>query len=355
MSFFRLRPLLALCAIAAIIAVVAVDADARARVSFGSRGAKTFTAPPVTQTAPTPVRPIERTMTQPGTAGPSAAARPATPTGGLFGRPGFFGGLAAGFLGAGLIGLLLGHGLLGGLGGLASILGLLLQVGLVIIVARLLWSWWQRRNQPAFAGGPALREAMSSRSALGLGGSAGTGSSSASGADGIGTTKADFDQFERLLGEIQTAYGAEDLGALRTRVTPEMLSYFSEELSGLASRGVLKPVVEREAPAGRPRRSLARRQRRIRQRCDALFSGRRDRRSSQRPRHRRWTGRSHGGVDVHAFARRIVAVVGDPAGLSKKNNSTQHLKWPGSSRPSRFNRPSDSLRGNRCRRRATAR
>ena len=69
--------------------------------------------------------------------------------GGLFNRPGLIGGLSAGFLGAGLIGLLLGHGFLGGLGGLASIFGLLLQVGLIAIVAMLAWRWWQRRSQPA--------------------------------------------------------------------------------------------------------------------------------------------------------------------------------------------------------------
>jgi predicted lipid-binding transport protein (Tim44 family) len=34
-----------------------------------------------------------------------------------------------------------------------------------------------------------------------------------------------------LLGEIQTAYAAEDLLALRTTLTPELLSYFSEELA----------------------------------------------------------------------------------------------------------------------------
>ena len=31
----------------------------------------------------------------------------------------------------------------------------------------------------------------------------------------------DFDAFERILGEVQTAYGAEDLGALSARMTPE--------------------------------------------------------------------------------------------------------------------------------------
>jgi predicted lipid-binding transport protein (Tim44 family) len=240
MRMVRLRPLLALCALLAAFVVIAGDVDARPRMSFGSRGSKTFSAPPPTQTAPNAVRPMDRTMTQPQ-ARPNTATRPTTaPTGGLFGRPGFFGGLAAGFLGAGLIGLLLGHGFLGGLGGLASLFGLLLQVGLIVIVARLLWSWWQRRSQPAFAGGPMLRDASSSQSAYrgGLGGSA----ASASGSDTVALTGADFDQFERVLGEVQTAYGREDLGSLRSRVTPEMLSYLSEELAQNARRGVVNKI-----------------------------------------------------------------------------------------------------------------
>ena len=35
-------------------------------------------------------------------------------------------------------------------GGFASLLGLMLQVGLVVIVARLLFAWWQRRHEPAY-------------------------------------------------------------------------------------------------------------------------------------------------------------------------------------------------------------
>jgi hypothetical protein len=54
---------------------------------------------------------------------------------GLFGG-GLFGGIAAGFLDAGLFGLLFGHGLFGGMVGFASIIGLLLQVIRVVIVAR---------------------------------------------------------------------------------------------------------------------------------------------------------------------------------------------------------------------------
>ena len=44
----------------------------------------------------------------------------------------------------------------------------------------------------------------------------------------ITVAKSDYDAFERLLGDIQAAYSAEDLSALRAKVTPEMLSYFSE-------------------------------------------------------------------------------------------------------------------------------
>jgi hypothetical protein len=43
---------------------------------------------------------------------------------------------------------------IGGTAGFASIIGLLLQVMLVVIVARLIFVWWQRRNMPAPAYAP---------------------------------------------------------------------------------------------------------------------------------------------------------------------------------------------------------
>ena len=85
-------------------------------------------------------------------------AQPARP-GWFSGRGGFFGGL----LGAGLLGMLFGYGMFGGLGGLGSILGLFLQVALVVLLVRFAIGWFQRRNQPAFAGAapipPLRREA----------------------------------------------------------------------------------------------------------------------------------------------------------------------------------------------------
>src|SRR5437868_1882764 len=163
MLSLRFRSLLAVCAVATALALVVGDAQARAGRggSFGSRGGQTFSAPPSTSTAPS-ARPIERSMTQPGQPGSLAQRAPSTsPLGGFFGRPGFLGGMFAGFLGAGLLGMLFGHGLFGGLGGFASILGLILQVALIAIVARLIWAWWQRRAQPALASGPSLRDAFS--------------------------------------------------------------------------------------------------------------------------------------------------------------------------------------------------
>jgi predicted lipid-binding transport protein (Tim44 family) len=48
----------------------------------------------------------------------------------------------------------------------------------------------------------------------------------------------DFACFERLLGEIQTAYGREDTEELGVRTTPEMFSYFSRDLYTNASQGL---------------------------------------------------------------------------------------------------------------------
>ncbi len=252
MPRLRFRPLLALCAVAAVLAFAVTNADARAGrgFSFGSRGSQTFSAPPSTRTSPG-ARPIERSMTQPGQPGGSLAQRPATPGGGFFNRPGFLGGLFAGFLGAGLFGMLFGNGFLGGLGGAASMLGFLLQIGIVAVIGYLLWTWWQRRNQPALASGPALRDYNSGNSrspasfaSAGFGGGSGAPASAAraSGTDEVGLTPDDFNAFEKILGEVQAAYGAEDLGRLRRQATPEMVSYFAEDLAANASKGVLNRV-----------------------------------------------------------------------------------------------------------------
>ena len=231
---FRYRLLIALAAIATALVFVASDANARAGGGFsgGSRGMRTFSAPAATPTAPTTAAPIQRTITQPGSTAPLGQPRP-----GLFG--GLFGGLAAGFLGAGLFGLLFGHGLFGGMGGFASILGLLLQVALVVFIARLAFAWWQRRQmpEPAYAAAhPATGHGFA-----GLGGKMG---SSAPAGQPLTIAKADYDAYEQLLGDVQAAFSAEDLGALRAKATPEMVSYFAEQLTQNSSRGLVNRVTD---------------------------------------------------------------------------------------------------------------
>src|SRR5882672_312931 len=159
-----------------VIAISSADARIGGGGSSGSRGMRTFSAPPSTSTAPGTAQPFNRTITQPGSPGLGA---PATGGGGFFNRPGrgLLGGLAAGFLGAGLLGMLFGGGMFSGLGGLSSILGLILQIGLIVIVVRLAMSWWQRRHTPAsaYAGAGASPGAGSSfRNGTGFGLGAGS-------------------------------------------------------------------------------------------------------------------------------------------------------------------------------------
>lgn len=242
----RYRWLIAFAAIAAIFTLVAADhADARAGrgMSSGSRGARSFSAPAATPTAPRAAQPLQRSTTQPSTAATGAAAAGQAARPGLFGG-GMLGGLAAGFLGAGLFGMLFGHGFLGGMGGFASFLGLILQVVLVIVVARLAFAWWQRRNQPAYAMQGASPDAGPGRSAAGgFGGLFGGGAGAAAPAgEPITIDKQDYDDFERLLADIQAAYSAEDLNALRSKATPEMVSYFAEDLADNSGRGLVNQV-----------------------------------------------------------------------------------------------------------------
>ena len=232
------RAVTAAMMVLATLAFLGSGADARigSGLSSGSRGSRTFAPTPSTSTMPS-AGPLQRTITQPSLGAPRPNFAP--PTGGLFGRSGFWRGLAGGFLGAGLFGLLFGHGFMGGLGGLVSFLGLIFQLGLVALIAMFVWRWFQRRNEPAYAG-PLYRDSAQAGPLAGMG--LGGGSGAVKRSDDVGITGADYDAFERVLADIQDAYSREDIAALRAHATPEMVSYFSEDLAQNASRGVVNRV-----------------------------------------------------------------------------------------------------------------
>ena len=231
-------------AVPVMFAISAADARPGGGGSSGSRGSRTYSAPPPTATAPNAAQPMNRTMTQPGSpgmAGPAAAG--AAAKGGFFNRPGMgmLGGLAAGFLGAGLLGMLFGGGMLSGLGGLSSIIGLVLQIGLILIVVKLAMSWWQRRHAPATASAYA---GAAPGAAVGPGGPlnslrTGTGFGLGSGSAPLEIQPADYEAFERLLGDVQTAWSNEDVSKLHTLATPEMVSYFAKDLSEHKAQNVI--------------------------------------------------------------------------------------------------------------------
>ena len=216
------------------LAITSADARVGGGMSSGSRGSRTYSAPPSTQTSPGAATPFNRTYSQPGV-NSTAPAR-----GGFFNRGGgFLGGLAAGFLGAGLLGMLFGGGLFGGLGGLSSVLGLILQIVLVVFLVRMAMSWWQRRQTPqaAYAGATAGAAGPEANYRSGLGGF-GFGANNAP----LEIQPTDYEAFERLLGEIQTAWSNEDVAKLHTLATPEMVSYFEKDLAENRARNVVNKV-----------------------------------------------------------------------------------------------------------------
>jgi predicted lipid-binding transport protein (Tim44 family) len=227
-----------------MLAISAADARVGGGGSSGSRGGRTFAPPPSTSTAPNAAQPMNRTMTQPGSPGMTAPAAGAANKGGFFNRPGMgmLGGLAAGFLGAGLLGMLFGGGMFSGLGGLSSIIGLILQIGLIIIVVRLAMMWWQRRHQTAsaYAGPPSGPDAAANGPLNSL--RTGTGFGLGSGSAPLEIGPADYEAFERLLGEIQAAWSNEDVAKLHTLATPEMVSYFSKDIEENKARNDINKV-----------------------------------------------------------------------------------------------------------------
>ncbi|MGR9257891.1 Tim44 domain-containing protein [Rhizobium leguminosarum] len=245
----RFAKIAAIAALASATVFASLD-DAEARragsFGFGSRGTRTFQAPPVTRTAPAPAAPIERSMTpRPQTTAPATAQQPLGAQ-----RPGLFGGfgrsMIGGLIAGGLLGMLLGHGFGGGFG----FLGMLLQIALIGGAVMLAMRYFANRRQPSYGvGGQSQSYNMSPTNnssfqipTIGSGAGSGQPSRGNRPSDEIGLAQADLDQFEELLTQVQTAYGAEDYGTLRRLTTPEAMSYLAEELGENATNGVRNRV-----------------------------------------------------------------------------------------------------------------
>jgi predicted lipid-binding transport protein (Tim44 family) len=213
------KPPLVLCLLCALLfcasLLLPAAADARAgftrggvHSSIGSRGARTY--------EPGIGRPLTRS---PVTRSPA----PVAGAGGMVARHPFLSGLFGSFLGA----LLFRHGGLFGL-------------GLVIVLAMLVLSGIRGRRSSRSRAAPATlfsgpafvpRRPAPWRSA---GGPAGQ---PARGRD-IALPDADLNAFQQLHAAIQQAWSNADVARLSQLVTPEMLSWFSQELARDTSQGV---------------------------------------------------------------------------------------------------------------------
>src|SRR6476646_395084 len=135
------------------LSLAATTADARVGggSSVGSRGSRTFSSPPATNTAPR-AAPIEKSITQPGKA-PLAAPSTA-------GSRTWFGGWRGILLGGLFAGIFAS---VFGFGALASVLGFLLQAALIVGAVWLVMNWFRSRQlQPATASESAARSRAAS-------------------------------------------------------------------------------------------------------------------------------------------------------------------------------------------------
>lgn len=209
----------------ASLALAPVVAEARAGGSFGghpssmgSRGSRSWDN--------NGGQPFNRSLApQPG----FGSGYPASAYGGsFFQRHPFLTGLAGGLFGSWLF----GHGGYAATGGMAgsgigTLLRLLLVGLLIYFVVRLFRRGLFSTGWPGGAPGPMLRSA----------GAAATPAPHDRGHD-VNVSDADLNAFQAIHAAVQEAWSGADLAHLRRLMTPEMLGWFSDELTRNTSQGV---------------------------------------------------------------------------------------------------------------------
>ena len=212
--------------------------------SQGSRGSRTY--------SPDGGAPISRSMTpdQRNSSGLYGSGTGYRPGGGFW--TGVLGGLGGAWLASHLFG---GYGGYGGGGGGGGMFGFIITLLILFFVGRWLW-----------------RNMTSGRFGQGLGGGIGSGGVGANGfgpggfggraaypaavaTANIDLSDSDLAAFQQNLMGVQRAWGDGDLGKMRSYVTPEMLSYFSEQLSRNQSLGLVNRVENVVLERGDPRES----------------------------------------------------------------------------------------------------
>ena len=191
--------------------------------SMGSRGLRTYennNAQPLSRS----MTPLPQTPAQPG----FAQTGPAYGGGSFFQRHPFLTGLTGGLIGSWLFGHS-GYAADGTSGG--SAIGTLLEL---VIIGLLIYFAVRLFRRHAFSNGWPGRASFSMPRSVGA---SAVPARRNRGRD-INLSDADLSAFQAIHAAVQKAWSAGDLGHLRRLMTPEMLGYFSEELTRNASQGV---------------------------------------------------------------------------------------------------------------------
>jgi predicted lipid-binding transport protein (Tim44 family) len=245
MNMNRLHKFAALLATLVVVAGLALapdDAQARAGGSYYSGGGSSFTSQGSRGGRTYNYNggaPVQRSLTPQQT--PYYGGQPGYGYGSFAARHPFLTGIAGGFFGSWIGSLLFphwggyGYGYGGGFGVLSSLFTWLLIIGVVWFVIRLF-------RGPRIVSAPDMGYGGGyAPSSYATGGMLPGGYGAPDSAP-LAIAQADYQAFETILKGIQAAWSNGDLNALRRFTTPEMLSYFSEELAENQSRGVVNHV-----------------------------------------------------------------------------------------------------------------
>ena len=217
-----------------VFAIFAPDfASARAGGggSFGSSGSRSFSSP-------SSARPFQRTTATPQSS-PNSPPFGANPMVNPMSSHPFLSGIAGGILGAGIGHLLFGGGM-GGMGG-GGLLPILLIGGLIYMGYR----YFRSQNIGGNTGGN-IGQGGSNVFTMNSFASSNSAPQQADVTQNISVCDDDIASFKQLLIDVQHAWSEGNINHLRQYVTPEMLNYFSDELSANSSRGLANKVEQVE-------------------------------------------------------------------------------------------------------------